>query len=73
MVTLRVSGNTDFLEKKGAKSFNLIIRMNSLSKAHVELLELIFFKVSLVRLGDTILTSAFASDYGPQGEQRTRF
>ena len=37
-----------------------------MSKAHVELLELILFKVSLVRLGDTILTSAFASDYGPQ-------
>lgn len=28
-VTLEFPGNTDFLEKKGAKSFNLIIRMNS--------------------------------------------
>ena len=52
--------------KKGAKSFNLIIRMNSLNKAHLELLELVFFKVSLVRPGDTILASAFPLDYDPQ-------
>ena len=29
--------------KNGTKSFNLVIRMNSLSKAHLELLELILF------------------------------